>query len=148
MPAYTSLESFEDASPFGGRGGREPSAFSPVEEDLQFNGRTRSFISVSLPDASKDSAMISLMNTVKPLALPMLSSWAQQREGIHIDLSDHQSTTHRTDYELEYQRGSIIPIAVTWDGHSAYRLNELKNIIQDVPSVKLNCISCESLTEK
>jgi hypothetical protein len=147
MPDFNSDDNnFESAIPFSGNPASQSQssfAFSTSNVDLVINGATQGFVSIPLPDAAVDSSAISLINTVKPFALTMMSAWAkQQRHGVVIDLSAHNGAeVHRTDYVLEKYNDFTIPVVVMWDQASTYRVSKLKSIIGGLPAVSLSCIS-------
>jgi hypothetical protein len=118
-------------------------AFNAQNIDLDVGGISQGFISVSLPDASTDSATVNLLESLKPFALPLLSGWAQQqRHGVAIDLSAHNGdAVHRSDFMLEQRNGFSFPLVITYDRLSAYRLNTIKHLIAEMPSLKLQSIS-------
>jgi hypothetical protein len=146
MPEFSSYDGFESAVPFSSHSNEvnhSSFAFATSNVDLMLNGNMQGFVAVALPTAANDSAAVSLVNTIKPFAMPMLTAWAlQQRHGVMIDLSSHTgSEIHRSDYLLQKQGDFSIPVVVIWDGMSAARLGVLKGIVQDMPAVTLSCTS-------
>lgn len=145
MPEFKSYDGIEGAVPFSNTTESTPQgafAFAANNVDLMFNGNMEGFLSVALPNAATDSAAVSLINTVKPFALTMLSTWAQQqRHGVVIDLSSHNGEVFRTDYLLQKTNDFSIPIVVMWDRPSQYRVASIKSIIAGVPLVTLSCTS-------
>jgi hypothetical protein len=145
MPEFNGYDGIEgavqssnsaEAAPQGGF------AFATSNVDLMFNGNMEGFLSVALPSAATDSAAVNLINTVKPFALTMLSTWAQQqRHGVVIDLSSHSTEVFRTDYLLQKPNDFSIPVVVMWDRSSQYRVASIKSIIAGVPSVTMSCTS-------
>jgi hypothetical protein len=145
MPEFTSFDGIEGGN-YGSSNGKSQQssfAFAPTNVDMVMDGSTRSFVSIQLPDAGNDSAAISLVNTFKPFAMPMIAAWAQQQhQGVMIDLSSHNgSESHRTDYMMEKPNDYNIPLIIVWDTQSRYRVSTLKNLIQDMPAFRLNKVS-------
>lgn len=145
MPEFTSFDGIERGN-YGSSNGKSQQssfAFAPANVDMLIDGSTRSFISIQLPDAANDSAAISLVNTFKPFAMPMIAAWVQQQhQGVMIDLSSHNGgDSHRTDYIMEKPNDYTISIIVVWDAASRYRVSTLKSLIQDMPAFRLNKVS-------
>jgi hypothetical protein len=117
--------------------------FNVQETELSINGTTQGFVSIALPDPSTDEATVNLLEGLKPFALTLLSGWAQQqRNGVAIDLSAHNGEIiHRSDYKLEQSNGFSIPLVLIWDRNSESRVNTIKQLISEVPQLKLNSIS-------
>jgi hypothetical protein len=105
--------------------------------DLMDNGKTTTFFAIGLPDPGFDSIALSLANSYKPLAIPMLTQWAQgERNGVLLDLrGDHRTGSTRTDYLVESPSFSI-PVVLLWNTASSSRVQSLVNMLQSVPSVK------------
>jgi len=97
------------------------------------------FVYVPLPDASNDSAAISLLRSFRLMAIPMLNSWAkQQNQGVAIDLCPHNGTAkHRSDFVLEKAGEFSIPIVVFWDQASSVRVDELRSLTDEIPGITL-----------
>lgn len=145
MPELNSYDGIEGAVPFGNTSDAPAQgsfAFATSNVDLMINGTIQGFVSIALPNAANDSAAVSLINNVKPFALTVLSTWAQQqRHGVVIDLSSHNSEVFRTDYLLQKPNDFAIPIVVMWDRLSQYRVASIKALVGDVSSVTLSCTS-------
>lgn len=124
-------------------------AFAPTNIDLAMSdGTVHGFVSVPLPNPANDSAAVSLINSVKPFALPMLSAWAhQQRNGVMLDLSSHALPVSRTDYVMEKPGEYNIPLVVLWDARSAYRVAIVKNLIAAEPALRLRQTSGNSVSQ-
>ncbi|HEY0175447.1 MAG TPA: hypothetical protein VGC08_03650 [Pedobacter sp.] len=142
MPELNGTEEFEGGMPFSNGPERMATgdfAFSTSNVDLQLNGSTQGFVSVPLPDAANDSLAISLVNSFKPFAMPLLAAWAQQqRNGVVIDLGSHTSAVHnRSDFALRIPGNLTIPVVVMWDHVSAGRVKTLKRMVEDMPLVEL-----------
>jgi hypothetical protein len=142
MPEFNSLDGIEGGgfSSSNSQPQQGSFAFAPTNVDMVFEGSQRGFVSIPLPDAGTDSAAISLINTMKPFAMPMLAAWAQQqRNGVVIDLSRHNGVnTHRTDYVMQKGNDYSIPVVIIWDAASSYRVSLIKSMVDDVPYLKLN----------
>jgi hypothetical protein len=150
MPQFSSYDGFEGEFNNNNNEANPGSfAFATSNVDLMLNGTMQRFVSVSLPSPANDSVAVSLVNAIKPFAMPILSAWAQQqRHGVIIDLCSHTGgETHRSDYVLQKQGNFSIPVVVMWDGASASRVAELKNIVQDMPSITLSCTSNNDSSE-
>jgi hypothetical protein len=145
MPEFNSYDGIEGAGPFSNTSEASVPgsfAFATSNVDLMVNGTMQNFVSVALPNSANDSATVNLINTVKPFALTVLSTWAQQqRHGVVIDLSNHNGEVFRTDYLLQKPNDFAIPVVVIWDRLSQYRVASIKALVQDVPSVTLSCTS-------
>jgi hypothetical protein len=147
MPDFSDDDNdFEISAPFNNAAKsqrNEEFSFTASNVDLMMNGTMQGFVSIPLPDETTDSAAISLVNTVKPFAMMLLSSWAkQQRHGVLIDLSKHAgSQVYRTDYLLKKSGGFAIPVVVMWDQFSAGRVTTLKAIAYGLQDVSLTCLS-------
>jgi len=147
MPGFSSVSGFESPMPFEGRNASSKLssgdfAFTTNNVDMMLDGNLHEFVSVALPNAANDSLAISLVNSFKPMALPLLTSWAaRQKQGVVIDLSSHTQAAHRTDYTLEKPGDFLIPVVIIWDAASAARVGALKSMVAGVPSVSLSCTS-------
>ena len=97
------------------------------------------FVYVPLPDASNDSAAISLLHSFRLMAMPMLNTWAkQQNQGVAIDLCSHNGTPrHRSDYVLEKTGEFTIPVVIFWDQASAARVDEIRSLAGELPGINL-----------
>jgi hypothetical protein len=148
MPELAMADDDFEGSPVAENGDKQNQnayAFNAQNVDLMINGISQGFISLSLPDASADSATVNLLQSLKPFALPLLSNWAQQqRHGVAIDLSAHNGETiHRSDFVLQETNGFSFPVVVIWDRLSQYRLATIRQLVAEVPSLKLNAISAD-----
>ena len=146
MPEFASNDGFEGAVPFSGNSNATAAstfAFKTGNIDLDVDGHNQNLVVVAMPDASTDSVALSLVNSVKPFALPMLSGWAkQQGRGVLIDLSSHNGEeAYRADYVLQKPDDFSIPVVLMWDNASASRVVLLKEVLDDVPSISLSCTS-------
>ncbi|MEO6524419.1 MAG: hypothetical protein ABIN91_22235 [Mucilaginibacter sp.] len=142
MPEFNSFDGIEGGA-YGTTSGRETQgsfAFAPTNVDMVFDGSLKEFVSIPLPNAANDSAAISLVNSIKPFAMPMIAAWArQQRNGVVLDLSNHTSANvHRTDYVMLKPNEYSIPVIVLWDQASAYRVSAIKNMVEDMPAFRFN----------
>lgn len=140
MPDLTSDNALEGPMPFqpaAASPGPEAFAFHTSNIDLETGGSVRGFVYVPLPDASNDSAAISLLHSFRLMALPMLNTWAkQQNQGVAIDFSSHNGTPmHRNDYVLEKAGGFAIPVVVFWDQASAARVDQLRSLAGELPGI-------------
>ena len=138
MPDLTSDNALEGPMPFqpaAASPGPEAFAFHTSNIDLEVSGSMQGFVYVPLPDASNDSAAISLLHSFRLMAIPMIYTWAkQQNQGVAIDFSSHNGTPmHRNDYVLEKAGGFAIPVVVFWDQASAARGEELRSLAGELP---------------
>lgn len=110
---------------------------------LQTANGPQNFFSIPLPDASADSLAINLVNSVKPFALPLLNQWAREHKGgVLLDLSTHHhGASYQSNFNLRQEGGFSIPVIICWDKASAYRLAEVKALVQTMPAINLNFIS-------
>ena len=146
MPEFTSNDDgFEGPPTFERSAAKTPGeyAFNTQNADFTVNGTSQEFVAISLPDAAADSATVNLLEGLKPFALPLLSGWAlQQRHGVAIDLSSHDGgELRRSDFVLEQPNGFSFPLIIMYDRLSEYRLNTIKQLIAEVPSLKLRAIA-------
>jgi hypothetical protein len=142
MPELSGYDGFYD-------GGLNPGAdqgeagFAAENITIETADGPQNFINIPLPDASTDSLAINLVNDVKPFALPLLNNWAREhKSGILLDLSKHHNgTSNEGNFILRENGGFTIPVIIRWDQASAYRLAEVKALIQTMPAINLNFIS-------
>ena len=140
MPEFTSDNALEGPMPFQpatASPGPEAFAFHTSNIDLEAGGSMQGFVYVPLPDASNDSAAISLLHSFRLMAMPLLSTWAkQQNQGVAIDFSSHNgSPMRRSDYVLEKAGGFAIPVVVFWDQASAARVDALRSLAGELPGI-------------
>jgi len=115
-------------------------AFATGSAQLMLNGVSQNFITVSLPDEANDSLALNLLKSIKPFALPLISSWAHsQQRGVAIDLSAHNGAAiHRSDFVLKRAGDFTIPVVVIWDAAAAPRLATLRSLADDLPAIQFN----------
>ncbi len=141
MPEFTETTGFEAPMPFDGAAQKNNAgqyAFSSSPVDMMLDGHMQQFVSIPLPDAANDSLAVSMLTNLKPFAIPLLTSWAQQeRHAVILDLSAHQGASlQRSNFVIKLPGGYTIPLVVTWDAASAYRLLTIKQLAQGVPSIE------------
>ena len=104
--------------------------------DLMDNGKMTTFFAIALPDAGFDSIALSLVNSYKPLAMPILSQWAHDEgKGVLIDLrSNHNAGSTCTNYLVEGPAFSI-PVVLLWNTASNSRVQSLIGMVQSMPAV-------------
>jgi hypothetical protein len=147
MPEFNESQLQEGPMPFNYRGniatGNSDFRFVTNNVDMEIDGNMQHFVSVALPDANNDPLAISLLESFKPLALPLLTAWAQQqRNGVVIDLSSHASfNTNRTNYAIKKNNDFSIPVVIVWDEASASRVALLRSMAEGLPSVAFTYIS-------
>ncbi|MBO9151363.1 hypothetical protein ACFOTA_04030 [Chitinophaga sp. GCM10012297] len=105
--------------------------------------------SIPLPNAADDSATMNLVNTYKPMAVPLLAQWAQQGgTGVTIDLrADATRPALRAEYRVERAQEFSIPVEFVWDAASAGRaavfIRELESwsavSVRSIGSASGNC---------
>ena len=102
---------------------------------------------IPLPDPADDSATLALVNNYKPIAIPLLTQWAQQQQtGVVIDLrKDESQQVQRTEYLVQRQNAFSIPVVFLWDRSSAARAAGFINILESYPAVKANRISSSGI---
>ena len=111
--------------------------FYTSEVEIQSGGTMETFVAVSLPDPANDSLAMSLVNSYKPLALPLLAEWGtRERKGVLIDLRSSASPAiHREDYVIERGDAFSIPVVFLWDPASAARAAAFIGLLQSIPAV-------------
>lgn len=109
---------------------------------MTVNGAPATFLSVSLPDASYDSAATALALDFKPFALPLLSQWAhQESKGVVFDLRKNITATElRADYMVETPGMFSIPVIFLYDRYSVGRMADFISIIKSVPAMQCKAL--------
>ena len=80
-------------------------------------------VPIHLADPSNDAALVNLLNTYRPVAIPMLTKWAKEQHGsIVIDLrADESMEPLSASYLIQRDNAFSIPVQLVWDGRSASR---------------------------
>lgn len=143
MPELTSLQGPESYAPYGERQSVAGLTLTTGYVDLQVSGGTESLFAVSLPDAADDSLIMNLVETYRPLAIPLLSTWAQQLQyPVLIDLrAPGTQSTQRADYLVQKQGAFSIPVVFLWDSYSAGRANNYMRLLNTAPAISVTRIS-------
>ncbi|RFZ90930.1 hypothetical protein D0C36_18465 [Mucilaginibacter conchicola] len=147
MPELSSLQEYHDGGFLAAQKlstGPAGLNFASTQIELETNDGLKRFIRVPLPDASADSVLVKMIQTLKPLAIPLLSNWANQyNSGLLIDLSSNRSglATYQTNYELRQQGGFVIPVILRWDRLSAYRAGTAQDLVGGTPFISLQKLS-------
>lgn len=78
---------------------------------------------IHLADPANDEALVNLLNTYRPVALPMLAKLAKEQPGgIVIDLrADESMEPLSAAYVIRRDKVFSLPIQLVWDGRSASR---------------------------
>ncbi|RFZ90231.1 hypothetical protein D0C36_20755 [Mucilaginibacter conchicola] len=139
-------DAFEGGYTFGhsdSKADKNHYGFTTSNVDLNYGSVSRPFVQFDLPDSSTDSATVSLLQNLKPFALPLLANFARrQRNGVAIDLTLSPSKEkQRTDFLLEQQDGFSIPVVIFYDKSTAYRMNEIKALAAQMPTLRLNPVT-------
>jgi hypothetical protein len=102
-------------------------AFNTSNVDMVTGGTTQACISIPMSDAGSDSAIIHLLDTYKPFAIPLLSQWSKQgRNGVVLDFRSANSKVlgdagGRADYIMEKENSFSVPVIFLWDKTSESR---------------------------
>lgn len=101
---------------------------------------------IPLPDAADDSATMSLVNTYKPMVVPLLQQWADQGgPGITIDLrADASRPALRAEYRVERAHAFSIPVEFIWDASSSGRAAGFIQVLESCSSVSVRSIGAAS----
>lgn len=115
--------------PFGTPGEPARKKLPPDEKKVAF----------FLSDPAGDSAVIGLLNTYRPLAIPMLTQWANdQPGGIVVDLRPDESELARNaTYLIKRDHAFTIPVELIWDSRSADRANFFLKLANDYKEVQI-----------
>jgi hypothetical protein len=139
MPGYLQYDAFESNYPFSSKlesmqGGL---GFATEEVDLSGNGKNQHCIAVPLPDASFDAMVISMFESYKMFAIPLLTEWGKQnRNGVILDLrANREQTGSRSDYMLEKSGEFSIPVMLIWDEASANRAHTFTQMLQNLSGI-------------
>jgi hypothetical protein len=150
MPELAAYDGFYDSGLNPGADQGE-TGFAAENITIETADGPQNFINIPLPDASADSLAMNLVNSVRPFALPLLSTWAKEnKSGVLLDLSTHHNgASYEGNFTLRENGYFTIPVIICWDQASAYRLAEVKALVQTMPAINLNFISGDnpSLTE-
>jgi hypothetical protein len=143
MPELTSLQGPESYVPYSERQSATGLPFTTGYIDLQVGGGTETLFAVSLPDAADDSMIMNLVNTYRPLAVPLLTSWVQQQQHpVLIDLRAPGSQhTQRADYLLQKQGAFSLPVVFLWDSYSAGRADSYMQLMYTNTAISVTCLS-------
>jgi hypothetical protein len=139
MPELTSLQGPESYIPYSERQAATGLPFTTGYVDLQVSGGTETLFAVSLPDAADDSLIINLINTYRPLAVPLLTGWVQQQQyPVLIDLrAPGSQNTQRADYLLQKQGAFSLPVVFLWDSYSARRADSYMQLMHTNPAISI-----------
>ncbi|SKA29484.1 hypothetical protein SAMN04488128_103126 [Chitinophaga eiseniae] len=98
---------------------------------------------VHLADPANDEALVNLLNTYRPLAIPMLTKLAkEQRGGIVIDLrADESMEPLSAAYLIRKDNVFSIPVQLVWDGRSASRAAYFLKLANGYKEVNITRIS-------
>lgn len=142
MPELVSYDGFYDSS-FNSGDEQLKTAIMGENVTIETPSGPQKFVSLPLPDAASDSLAINLVNSIKPFALPLLHNWAREHKGgFLLDLcARHTGTGYQGNFTLQGQGGLAFPVIIRWDRASAYRLNRLNELVQNMPVISLNFIS-------
>ena len=143
MPELTGIQGVETYVPYGMQAGNSAFPFATGYVDLMANGRMETLFSVALPDAGEDSLVLSLINHYRPLAVMMLTQWAQQQQnGVLIDLRTSPiNAPRRADFTLQKQDAFSLPVVFLWDGSSAGRAASYMNLLGTAPGISVTRLS-------
>jgi hypothetical protein len=78
---------------------------------------------IRLADPANDEALVNLLNTYRPVAIPMLAKWAKEQPGgVVIDLrADESMEPLSAAYLIQRDKAFSIPVQLVWDRRSASR---------------------------
>ncbi len=146
MPELTSLQGPESYIPYSERQSTAGLPFTTGYVDLQVGGGTATLFAVSLPDATDDSLIMNLINTYRPLAVPLLTGWVQQQQyPVLIDLRAHGSQhTQRADFLLQKEGSFTLPVVFLWDSYSAGRAGNYMQLMHTNPAISVTRLSGNS----
>lgn len=115
--------------------------------DAMSGGKATSFLAVQLPDAGYDSMALSLAQTYQPLALPLLTQWAQQEgKGLMLDLRNNSNAEgQRSDYVVE-GTSFALPVVILSDRRSAQRIPSFLDLVKALPGLKIRHIADSELS--
>lgn len=147
MPELTSLQGPESYIPYSERMSATGLPFTTGYVDLQVGGGTETLFAVSLPDAADDSLIMNLVNTYRPLAVPLLTGWVlQQQHPVLIDLRAPGSQhTQRADYLLQKEGAFTLPVVFIWDSYSAGRADSYIQLMYTNPAISVTRLSGSSV---
>jgi hypothetical protein len=142
MPELVGYDGFYDGG-FNPGGEQLKAAFAGENVTIETASGPQNFVSIPLPDASLDSLAVNLLNSIKPLALPLLNNWAREhKSGVLLDLcARHTGSGYQGNFTLNGLSGFALPVIIRWDRASAYRLTRLNALVQNMPAISLNFIS-------
>ncbi|WP_146217454.1 hypothetical protein [Chitinophaga sp. S165] len=148
MPELTSLQGPESYIPYGERRSTAGLPFTTGYVDLQVSGGTATLFAVSFPDATDDSLILNLINTYRPLAVPLLTQWVQQQQyPVLIDLRAPGSQhTQRADYLLQKEGAFTLPVVFLWDNYSAGRAGNYMQVLYSNPAISVSRLSGSGFT--
>jgi len=143
MPELTSLQGPESYAPYSERQSAAGHIFTTGYVDLQVSGGTETLFAVSVPDAADDSLIMNLVETYRPLAVPLLTAWTQQQKHpVLIDLRAAGSQgAQRADYLVQKPGAFSIPVVILWDGYSAGRAASYMRLLQSAPAISVRRLS-------
>ena len=142
MPDYLQYDAFENDNPFQGKQRNVSAAeykFTYNESEITgTDGKSQECISVPLQDATYDAFAISLFESYKVFAMPLLTEWAKQsRSTVVLDLrANTVQMGSRADYSLEKDGEFSIPVILLWDASSEARAATFARLLQTVPGVE------------
>jgi hypothetical protein len=92
-----------------------------------------------LSDPANDSALVSLLNTYRPIAIPMLTQWAKEQQGgIVVDLRASESEVPQSaSYLIQRENAFTIPVELIWDSRSASRAAYFLQLANDYKEVNI-----------
>jgi len=98
---------------------------------------------IHLADPSNDEAVVNLLNTYRPVAIPMLAKLAKEQPGgIVIDLrSDESMEPLSAVYVIQKEKAFSIPVQLLWDGRSATRAAYFLKLANGYKEVNITRIS-------
>jgi len=143
MPELTSLQGPESYAPYSERQSAAGHIFTTGYVDLQVSGGTETLFAVSLPDAADDSLIMNLIETYRPLAVPLLTAWTQQQKHpVLIDLRAAGSQgAQRADYLVQKPGAFAMPVVILWDVYSAGRAASYMQLLQSAPAISVHRLS-------
>lgn len=117
--------------------------FNTGELNILSGGAIDSYVYIPVTDPGSDSLVMNLVNTYKPLAIPMLTAWArQEQKGVLIDFRTKPAQQYQSQaYQVERAGAFRFPVVFIWDGAAAPRAGLFMQTLQ-----QFSAVSCTALT--